>query len=86
VGGASGLNEGERVIVAGVHKAQPGILVRAVRRLSDGSGANNMAKFFIDRPIFAIVIANLIMVAGGALSISRCDRAVSRRSRRPRCR
>jgi len=43
-----------------------------------------MAKFFIDRPIFAIVIALLIMLAGG-LSIFSLPIEQYPPSRRPRC-
>ena len=88
-----GLNEGERVIVAGLQKVQPGMLVNAVesparatpvpalerpfptarrqhstRTETAASRPNReerVSKFFIDRPIFAIVIAILIMLAGG---------------------
>jgi len=42
-----------------------------------------MARFFIDRPIFAWVIAIIIMLAGG-LAITRCRSRCTPTSRRPR--
>ncbi len=78
----SGLEEGDRVVISGSQRVQPGMLVRMAGmdptsdRVRSGSRVTiskrnrAMARFFIDRPIFAIVIAILIMLAG-ALSITR---------------
>jgi hypothetical protein len=70
----SGLKAGEKVIVAGLQKVKPGVVVapteRRQQRTTDpgnqavGWSSRLMARFFIDRPIFAWVIALVIMLAG----------------------
>jgi len=58
------------VIVAGVQKVQPGMTVRAMEApVKTALAQLSHGEFFIDRPIFAIVIAILIMLGGG-LSIA----------------
>jgi len=61
-----GLNEGERVNRGGgAEKRSREFSCAPSRRRSRRLRGNSMAKFFIDRPIFAIVIALIIMLAGG---------------------
>ena len=83
----AGLTAGDRVIVEGVQKVRPGGMAPCCSRLGGGSavGRQAMSRFFIDRPIFAWVIAIIIMLAG-ALSICGCRSRSIRRSRRPRSR
>ncbi len=68
-----GLAAGDKVIVEGLQKVQPGALVQPTEAGAPppvGSPRSSrslsvMAHFFIDRPIFAWVIAIIIMLAGG---------------------
>ena len=79
-----GLAAGDKVIVEGLQKIRPGALVKATeagaealpslrptcrRRHAAALTDTRMARFFIDRPIFAWVIAIIIMLAG-ALAIT----------------
>ena len=64
-----GLKPGDRVIVEGVQKVRPGVTVSAeLTGRAAGRRNRSMAKFFIDRPVFAIVIA-IVIVLLGAVSI-----------------
>ncbi len=75
-----GLKAGDRVIIDGLPKVKPGIAVRVVPAGTTGReqpGATSvgalkeelvMSKFFIERPVFAWVIALVLMLAG-ALAI-----------------
>ena len=79
----SGLKRGDRVIVEGIQSAKPGAKVvpeeyrppmrRPRRRRRDrpglGKKPSSMANFFIDRPVFAWVLAIVIMLTG-ALAIT----------------
>ena len=69
-----GLAAGDRVIVEGLQKVRPGASVTPVPVVPHQAGRDraegSVAQFFIDRPIFAWVIAIIIMIAGG-LSIVR---------------
>ena len=70
-----GVKAGERIVVEGLQKVRPGDTVNptdTAGHLSDGrreSGSLAMAAFFIHRPVFAIVISLIILIAGG-ISIS----------------
>ncbi len=74
-----GLAAGDNVIVEGLQKIRPGAPVQATEAGAAPAAAaagsrsrkpgSRMARFFIDRPIFAWVIAIIIMLAGG-LSIT----------------
>ena len=71
----SGLNAGDKVIIDGLQKVAPGAEVKPVALDVDGypvagkSKETPMANFFINRPVFAWVIAIILMLAG-ALSIT----------------
>ena len=63
----SGLQIGDRLIVEGLQRVQPDQPVHAVpagRAFAPGTGHGCMSRFFIDRPVFAWVIAIVIMLAG----------------------
>jgi hypothetical protein len=88
----AGLAAGDKVIVEGSQKARPNAVVTPVAidarspparpRRPAAAGSLIMARFFIDRPIFAWVIAIVIMLAG-ALSIGRLPWSNTPTSRRP---
>src|SRR6201999_3924190 len=62
-----GLKPGDRVIVEGQLKVRPGAHVRPTPyRAPNGTKGSLfiMARFFIDRPVFAIVIAIVIVILG----------------------
>ena len=104
---AEGLKGGEQVIVNGLQKARPGAPVKAVpwnpagqcassrmrlQLLKRNRGSAMFAKFFIDRPIFAWVIALIILLArragaaqpaGRLLSVGRAAGACPSRSTIP---
>ncbi|STW71484.1 RND efflux system [Klebsiella michiganensis] len=65
----SGLKAGEKVIVSGLQKVRPGVTVEGRRGYRDVRRANKvripMSKFFIHRPVFAWVLAIIMMIAGG---------------------
>ena len=82
-----GLAAGDRVIVEGLQKVRPGrdragdgSRCRAAAAAGRGSRSRkpgtHMARFFIDRPIFAWVIAIIIMLAGGLAITAAADLAV----------
>ncbi len=75
-----GLAAGDQVIVDGLQRIRPGADVKAVpfdvpgrRREADGrrparrprSKGDAMSRFFLERPVFAWVIAIAMMLAGG---------------------
>ena len=66
-----GVKAGERIIVEGLQKVRPGATVNPTERAghcgnrSGEKGRVAMAKFFIHRPVFAIVISLIILIAGG---------------------
>ena len=66
-----GVKAGERVIVEGIQKARPGSIVSPTDQPASAETARRekrrvaMAKFFIHRPVFAIVISLIILIAGG---------------------
>ena len=71
-----GIKAGERIIVEGLQKTRPGAVVNPTekaassRRRGHEIGASPMAKFFIHRPVFAIVISLIILIAGGVSIMS----------------
>ena len=72
----SGLRPGERVVVEGFHRIQPGTQVNAVQYQRGKTSPNSTtgentpreramsSHFFIDRPIFASVLSIIIVVVG----------------------
>ena len=95
----SGVNAGERIVVEGLLKARPGSAVKpvvvTVEELAKEADANRpgpagcavggaaMSQFFIDRPIFAIVVALVITLAGPSPA-STCPSPNTQTSRCPR--
>jgi len=85
---SSGLSSGDRVIVQGQQKAHVGAAVKPVVIDMQAAARDRdrpVARFFIDRPIFAWVIAIIIMAAG-ALAIRGLPVEQYRISRQRRCR
>ena len=92
-----GLKPGDVIVVNGAQRVHPGITVTpqrvtmgAAERERRGRGASlrriamNISSFFIERPIFATVLAILITVGGTAGDAGICRSASTRRScRRP---
>jgi hypothetical protein len=60
---SEGLKPGEHLIVQGTDKALPGATVKPVL-VKIGADPMGISRFFIDRPIFAWVVAIAIMLAG----------------------
>jgi membrane fusion protein (multidrug efflux system) len=60
---SEGLKPGEHLIVQGTDKAMPGATVKPVL-VKIGADPMGISRFFIDRPIFAWVVAISIMLAG----------------------
>jgi hypothetical protein len=60
---SEGLKPGEHLIVQGTDKAMPGATVKPVL-VKIGAKPMGISRFFIDRPIFAWVVAISIMLAG----------------------
>jgi membrane fusion protein (multidrug efflux system) len=82
-----GLKAGEQVMVDGFQKLQmlpPGTPVKPVPWQAPGKAQQAQQAFFIDRPIFAWVIALFIMVMGAVWPSRSCRLRSTRRWRRPR--
>jgi multidrug efflux pump subunit AcrB len=62
---ADGLNPGDRIVAEGVQKVRTGAHVIPSRMLAGRRGISPMSKFFINRPIVAMVIALLMVIVGG---------------------
>ena len=66
-----GLKPGDRLIVEGLQKVQPDMPVQMPhRRIGRRRNKMGLSQFFIDRPVFAWVIAIVIMLAGGIAAFS----------------
>ena len=62
---SQGLKPGDRVVVEGQLRVQPGMTVRSrAFQNTNRSEVELMARFFIDRPVFAMVIAIIIVLLG----------------------
>ena len=82
-----GLKAGDRLIVEGLQKVAAGRAGACRCRHRSRSPARRLmglSQFFIERPVFAWVIAIVIMLAGVLAIMHAADRAISRRSRRRR--
>ena len=80
----TGLKPGDRLIVEGLAKVMPDMPVnpQPVLRRPDAPDQHAgalmaLSRFFIDRPVFAWVIAIVIMLAGGIAVTHPADRAIS---------
>ncbi len=66
-----GVKAGERIVTEGLQKVRPGMIVNPTGRggqfrdADREKGTLGMARFFIHRPVFAIVISLIILIAGG---------------------
>ena len=67
----SGLKAGDKLIVEGTGKVAPDRQVKAVAVNNNGGQRLMFSRFFVRRPVFARVIAILIMLAG-VLAIRTC--------------
>jgi hypothetical protein len=68
-----GLHPGDRVISNGLEAVNSGARVtidKSVNGTQTDAGPTDMARYFIDRPIFAWVIALIIMLVGAIATIS----------------
>ena len=83
-----GVKPGEQVVVKGLQQIRAGHARRSRRRDAPRRRRRDadamFVNFFIDRPIFASVLAIVIVVAGAVAIPVPADRACSRRSRRRR--
>ena len=91
-----GLTDGDRIIVSGTQNARPGSQVPAVPYQVQGAHRSPrpprprrpeaaMPQFFIDRPVFAWVLAILITLGGILALTAPADRRPIRTSRLRRC-
>ena len=78
-----GVKADERIIIEGLQKVRPGMIVNPTeqagqfRDAAREKGTLGMARFFIHRPVFAIVISLIILIAGGLSIFSLPSRAIS---------